>query len=142
MHVCIPVYAWCTTFTLRSHTRSHIHSCTNVDARTYVPAKFTYMHMQVGSEDDKGIVPRVAIALFDYVNKLKQEKDNVTFEIVTSMIEIYSEKIRDLLGKQVHHCVNACIPACFFVSMYVCILYIYIYVCMYIYIYVYIYVYI
>lgn len=29
-----------------------------------------------------------------------QEKhDNVTFEVVTSMIEIYSEKIRDLLGK-------------------------------------------
>ena len=31
--------------------------------------------------------------------RVQEKHDNVTFEVVTSMIEIYSEKIRDLLGK-------------------------------------------
>ncbi|KAJ1486937.1 hypothetical protein T484DRAFT_1889859 [Baffinella frigidus] len=50
----------------------------------------------VGNEDDRGIVPRVATELFEKMEAQKQE--NVAFEVVTSMIEIYSEKIRDLLN--------------------------------------------
>jgi kinesin family member 1 len=50
----------------------------------------------VGSEDDRGIVPRVAIKLFQTMEAQKQE--NIAFEVVTSMVEIYSEKIRDLLN--------------------------------------------
>ena len=52
----------------------------------------------VGSPDDHGIVPRVASELFEYVNSKKD--DNIAFEVVTSMIEIYKEQIRDLLTQK------------------------------------------
>ena len=50
----------------------------------------------VGNDDDRGIVPRVATELFERMEA--QQQENVAFEVVTSMIEIYSEKIRDLLN--------------------------------------------
>ena len=50
----------------------------------------------VGGPEDRGIVPRVAHELFEYIESKKQ--DNIAFEVVTSMIEIYKEKISDLLA--------------------------------------------
>ena len=52
-------------------------------------------YSMVGAPDDRGIVPRVASELFEYINSKKD--DNIAFEVVTSMIEIYKEQIRDLL---------------------------------------------
>jgi kinesin family protein 13 len=55
-------------------------------------------YSMVGNPDDHGIVPRVASELFDYINSKKD--DNIAFEVVTSMIEIYKEQIRDLLTQK------------------------------------------
>ncbi len=55
-------------------------------------------YSMVGNPDDHGIVPRVASELFDYINSRKD--DNIAFEVVTSMIEIYKEQIRDLLTQK------------------------------------------
>ena len=54
-------------------------------------------YSMVGSPEDRGIVPRVAAELFEYITSKKD--DNVAFEVVTSMIEIYKEKISDLLNQ-------------------------------------------
>jgi len=53
-------------------------------------------YSMVGGPDDKGIVPRVAHELFEYIDSKKD--DHIAFEVVTSMIEIYKEKISDLLA--------------------------------------------
>ena len=52
-------------------------------------------YSMVGSQDDQGIVPRVASELFAYINSKKDE--HIACEVVTSMTEIYKEQIRDLL---------------------------------------------
>ncbi|EKX40366.1 hypothetical protein GUITHDRAFT_49045, partial [Guillardia theta CCMP2712] len=53
-------------------------------------------YSMIGEEDEKGIVPRVVQDLFKYMESQKDE--NVAFEVVTSMTEIYKEKIFDLLN--------------------------------------------
>ena len=46
------------------------------------------------SEEDRGIIPRIAIDLFDGVAAMDED---IHFRIKISYVEIYLEKIRDLL---------------------------------------------
>ena len=51
------------------------------------------MQGEMGSESTKGIIPRMIKHVFDYIYK----QEGTEFMIKVSMIEIYQEKIRDLL---------------------------------------------
>ena len=52
------------------------------------------MEGDIHSEEDKGIIPRIAVALFDGVSTMD---DSIEFRIKVSYVEIYLEKVRDLL---------------------------------------------
>lgn len=47
-----------------------------------------------GSNQDPGIIPRMLNDIFDYI---EEESERIEFSIKASMVEIYCEKIRDLL---------------------------------------------
>ena len=57
--------------------------------------------------DDRGIIPRAASHIFEYCEKL--ETQGWTFSVSVSMVEIYNEKLRDLLNPnskaslEIHH---------------------------------------
>ncbi|KAG0613276.1 hypothetical protein M758_6G090100 [Ceratodon purpureus] len=54
--------------------------------------------MQTNDPDLKGILPRVTQCIFDFI---EQPDETIEFLIKLSMVEIYMEKIRDLLdGKK------------------------------------------
>ena len=48
----------------------------------------------LGNNQDPGIIPRILNSLFDHI---EEESDNIEFGIKASMMEIYCEKIRDLI---------------------------------------------
>lgn len=54
-------------------------------------------HTMMGSSSDKGLSPRLVEQLFEHIYGTE---DNVEFTITVSYIEIYLEKIRDLLNPQ------------------------------------------
>jgi kinesin family protein 13 len=55
-------------------------------------------YTMMGSENDKGLIPRLCEALFERVQgMLNNGAENVTFKIEVSYMEIYNEKVRDLL---------------------------------------------
>lgn len=49
----------------------------------------------MGSSENTGIIPRVCTSIFE---KIKEETNNCTkFNVEVSYMEIYNEKVRDLL---------------------------------------------
>ncbi|CBY06851.1 unnamed protein product [Oikopleura dioica] len=50
-----------------------------------------------GDKNDPGIVPRLLIALFEKISTLRQEFAANDYHVEVSMLEIYNEKVRDLL---------------------------------------------
>lgn len=50
----------------------------------------------MGYGEDKGITPRTCCELFERINKLNDA--NLTCRVEVSYIEIYNEKVRDLLN--------------------------------------------
>ncbi|KAI7874930.1 kinesin-domain-containing protein [Lichtheimia hyalospora FSU 10163] len=53
-------------------------------------------YSMMGYGEDKGITPRTCCELFERINKLND--DNLTCRVEVSYIEIYNEKVRDLLN--------------------------------------------
>ena len=50
----------------------------------------------MGSDDEnKGLIPRLCEALFEYINL--NSGDKLIFKVEVSYMEIYNEKVRDLL---------------------------------------------
>jgi kinesin family member 1 len=47
---------------------------------------------------DKGIIPLTCSELFERVNQRKSADSNINFVVEVSYIEIYNEKVRDLLN--------------------------------------------
>lgn len=53
-------------------------------------------YTMMGPEEDQGIIPRLCGSLFDQIEKTST--DNMTYKVEVSYMEIYNEKVRDLLG--------------------------------------------
>lgn len=48
----------------------------------------------MGSEDNKGLIPRLCDALFERINASGRQSD---YKVEVSYMEIYNEKVHDLL---------------------------------------------
>ncbi|XP_067009212.2 kinesin-like protein KIF13A [Anabrus simplex] len=52
-------------------------------------------YTMMGSQDNKGIIPRLCDSLFDMI--AKQQSSELTYKVEVSYMEIYNEKVHDLL---------------------------------------------
>ncbi|XP_069678556.1 kinesin-like protein KIF13A isoform X3 [Periplaneta americana] len=52
-------------------------------------------YTMMGSQDNKGIIPRLCDSLFDLI--AKQQSSELTYKVEVSYMEIYNEKVHDLL---------------------------------------------
>lgn len=52
-------------------------------------------YTMMGSEDNKGIIPRLCDALFESIKSI--QTDDLSFKVEVSYMEIYNEKVHDLL---------------------------------------------
>lgn len=52
----------------------------------------------MGSHDQPGLIPRLCLALFDKIEQSTSEE--LSFKVEVSYMEIYNEKVRDLLDPQ------------------------------------------
>ncbi|KAJ8021167.1 Kinesin-like protein KIF13A [Holothuria leucospilota] len=60
-------------------------------------------YTMMGTELDKGIIPKLCDALFERIDKVQGEDESVSFKVEVSYMEIYNERVKDLLypkGKQ------------------------------------------
>ena len=48
----------------------------------------------IENEEERGIIPRLVTGIF---NKIKQQPEDIEFSVRVSFVEIYNEKIQDLL---------------------------------------------
>lgn len=73
----------------------------------------------MGSADQPGLIPRLCSALFERTQKEQREEESFTVEV--SYMEIYNEKVRDLLDpkgydfdiilcKRKHDFISLCMP--------------------------------
>jgi Kinesin motor domain len=53
-------------------------------------------YSMMGYGEDKGIIPRTCSEMFNRINR--QTANNLTYRVEVSYIEIYNEKVRDLLN--------------------------------------------
>jgi len=53
------------------------------------------MQGNLDNEEERGIIPRMVDTIFEYIT---QADDNVEFTLKVSMLEIYNERVRDLLN--------------------------------------------
>ncbi|GFO32296.1 kinesin-like protein [Plakobranchus ocellatus] len=56
-------------------------------------------YTMMGEPDDIGLTPRICEALFSHIDDCDPE-ENVTFRIEMSFLEIYNERVRDLLPRK------------------------------------------
>lgn len=49
-------------------------------------------YTMMGSQDNKGIIPRLCDSLFDLI--AKQQSSELTYKVEVSYMEIYNEKVR------------------------------------------------
>ena len=52
-------------------------------------------YTMMGTVEDKGIIPRLCDALFEGIQRL--ETESTSFKVEVSYMEIYNEKVHDLL---------------------------------------------
>ena len=57
---------------------------------------FFFLCNQMGYGEDKGIIPLTCSALFDRISN--NQDSNITYKVQVSYIEIYNERVRDLLN--------------------------------------------
>ena len=50
----------------------------------------------MGSQSNKGIIPRLCNTLFNYIDD-NEKTQELSFKVEVSYMEIYNEKVRDLL---------------------------------------------
>lgn len=52
----------------------------------------------MGSHEQPGLIPRLCLALFEHIEV--NTEDNLSFKVEVSYMEIYNEKVRDLLDPE------------------------------------------
>ncbi|EDV23279.1 uncharacterized protein TRIADDRAFT_50560 [Trichoplax adhaerens] len=57
-------------------------------------------YTMMGTDTDRGIIPRLCDRLFEMISQ--NEKDDYTYKVEVSYMEIYNEKVRDLLNPANH----------------------------------------
>lgn len=67
------------------------------------------MGSDIDDEDQKGITPRITEQIF---HEMMQSAANVEFAVKCSFMEIYQERIRDLLARQSSSSVSCVRLAC------------------------------
>ncbi|KAG0145092.1 hypothetical protein CROQUDRAFT_671993 [Cronartium quercuum f. sp. fusiforme G11] len=55
-------------------------------------------YSMMGYGEDRGIIPLTCSALFDRIQEKEQTEPNVTYTVEVSFMEIYNERVRDLLN--------------------------------------------
>ncbi|KAL5249740.1 hypothetical protein ACHWQZ_G018536 [Mnemiopsis leidyi] len=55
-------------------------------------------YSMMGASGEPGLIPRLCTELFDRVGKISEERKDLTIKVEVSYMEIYNEKVRDLLG--------------------------------------------
>ncbi|XP_036362558.1 kinesin-like protein KIF28P isoform X1 [Octopus sinensis] len=64
----------------------------------------------VGYGNNKGIVPQFCEKLFEEIEEKKQDPNNATdYQVICSMLELYNEKIRDLLSSTKNENLKICL---------------------------------
>ncbi|KAI0215698.1 Kinesin-like protein KIF13A [Lamellibrachia satsuma] len=58
-------------------------------------------YSMMGTNEQKGIIPRLCDALFDQIKE--KEANDLSFKVEVSYMEIYNEKVRDLLDPKGRH---------------------------------------
>ncbi|XP_015777124.1 PREDICTED: kinesin-like protein KIF13A [Acropora digitifera] len=82
----------------RKHTKLYQFAIKAVSTSFLGSGKtFTMM----GSHDQNGLIPRLCGELFDRISQ--NEDENITYKVEVSYIEIYNEKVRDLLCPRGNH---------------------------------------
>ena len=76
--------------------------------------------------DQKGIIPRLCDTLFHRIRDQEVEGE-LNFKVEVSYMEIYNEKVKDLLNPSGYTLLSMCLYACMLVYMYVCS-YVYVYI--------------
>jgi kinesin family protein 13 len=51
----------------------------------------------MGTIHDQGIIPRLCDSMFDQIAKLDESDETLTCKVEVSYMEIYNEKVHDLL---------------------------------------------
>jgi hypothetical protein len=67
-------------------------------------------------EAGRGLVPRVITDMFDLIGKAPEETQ---FMIKVSYVEIYNEKVKDLISDNKEGLRYACMHVCMYICMYV-----------------------
>ena len=62
---------------------------------THISAGSGKSYSMMGTNEQKGIIPRLCDALFDQIKE--KEANDLGFKVEVSYMEIYNEKVRDLL---------------------------------------------
>lgn len=52
-------------------------------------------YTMMGTQDNKGIIPRLCDELFEYI--ARKQTDDLSYKVEVSYMEIYNEKVHDLL---------------------------------------------
>lgn len=55
-------------------------------------------YTMMGAQDNKGLIPRLCDALFEII--AKQQSSELSYKVEVSYMEIYNEKVHDLLDPQ------------------------------------------
>ena len=59
----------------------------------------------MGAPGQKGLIPRICDTLFDKISEAGDKDKSTTFKVEVSYMEIYNEKVRDLLCPKRYRCV-------------------------------------
>lgn len=59
--------------------------------------------MMGSEEEDRGLIPRICKALFDKMNASTAKQSGSTFRTEVSYLEIYNERVKDLLQRDASH---------------------------------------
>ncbi|KZS16304.1 Kinesin-like protein [Daphnia magna] len=59
-------------------------------------------YTMMGTQNNPGIIPRLCNALFDRIKRLKEEEPSLMCKVEVSYMEIYNEKVHDLLDPGAH----------------------------------------